>query len=54
MITKYLSSRNSLFVIIASIIVFLGSSAMTASIADNPDAVVGVWKTGDGNAIFLI
>jgi len=54
MITKYLASKKSFFVLIASIIVFLGNSSMTASIADNPDAVVGVWKTGDGNAIVRI
>ena len=54
MITKYLSSKKSFFLIVACFIVFLANSALTASIADNPDAVVGVWKTGDGNAIVRI
>lgn len=54
MINNCLTLKKSLFVIIASIIVFLGNSAMTVSVADNPDAVVGVWKTGDGNAIVRI
>lgn len=54
MITKYLTSKKSFFVLLASSIVFLGSTAMSLSIADNPDAVVGVWKTGDGNAIVRI
>ncbi len=54
MITKYLATKKLLFVIIAAMIVFLGNSATAASIANNPDAVVGVWKTGDGNAIVRI
>jgi uncharacterized protein (DUF2147 family) len=54
MTNKYLALKKSLFVIIACVIVFLGNSAMTTSLADNSDAVVGVWKTGDGNAIVRI
>ncbi|KHJ37030.1 hypothetical protein PBAC_28070 [Pedobacter glucosidilyticus] len=54
MITKYLATKKFLFVIIAAMIVFLGNSATAASIVNNPDAVVGVWKTGDGNAIVRI
>ena len=54
MITKYLTLKKSLFVIMASVMVFLGTTAMTTSLYNNPDAVVGVWKTGDGNAIVRI
>lgn len=51
---KYLTLKKSYFILIASIIVSLIGSAFSPSIADNPDAVVGVWKTGDGNAIVRI
>jgi uncharacterized protein (DUF2147 family) len=54
MTNKYLALKKSLFVIIACVMVFLGNSAMTTSLAYNSDAVVGVWKTGDGNAIVRI
>jgi uncharacterized protein (DUF2147 family) len=54
MIAKFLNSKMAFVVILASIITFLGSTAMGVVIADNPDAVVGVWKTGDGNAMVRI
>lgn len=54
MISKFLATKKSFFVIIASMIVILGYGKISASVADNPEAVVGVWKTGDGNAIIRI
>jgi uncharacterized protein (DUF2147 family) len=52
--TQYLATKKYFFLIMASLMVLFGNTAMTAFRADNPEAVVGVWKTGDGNAIVRI
>jgi len=38
---------------VGSLLIIAGASAFYLK-ADNPDAIVGVWKTGEGTAIYTI
>ncbi|MFM1968763.1 MAG: hypothetical protein RL152_140, partial [Bacteroidota bacterium] len=40
--------KNSLTLSLSAIVFLISSSFLSAQ--DNPDAIVGVWKTGSGNA----
>ena len=51
--TKHSSFKKTFLVFITGLMVFFGSTAMGLR-ADDPNAIVGVWKTGDGNAIVKI
>jgi len=45
--------RRPVFVLMSSILLFILGSSFLA-FQDDPNAIVGVWKTGDGNAMVKI
>ncbi len=45
--------KKSIFTLLSTIALFFVTSSFS-NLADNPDAIVGVWKTGEGNAMVRI
>jgi uncharacterized protein (DUF2147 family) len=45
--------KKSIFTLLSTFVLFLLTSSFS-NLADNPDAIVGVWKTGEGNAMVRI
>ena len=45
--------KKSIFTLLSTILLFLLTSSFS-NLADNPDAIVGVWKTGEGTAMVRI
>lgn len=45
--------KKSIFTLLSTFVLFLFTSSFT-NMQDNPDSIVGVWKTGEGNAMVRI
>jgi uncharacterized protein (DUF2147 family) len=45
--------KKSILALLSTFVLFLITSSFT-NLTDNPDAIVGVWKTGEGNAMVRI
>ena len=45
--------KKSIITLLSTFALFLITSSFT-NLSDNPDAIVGVWKTGEGNAMVRI
>ena len=51
--STFIAFKKSAFTLLTTLTVLFGTTAMGLPV-EEPNAIVGIWKTGDGNAVVRI